>query len=225
MAQVHEGVAKHGDTYFTYEQTAGKGQRSRKWITTPGDNVIMSTVLYPATLSINDQFGLSMAVALSCHNLLKRYVPENISIKWPNDLYWNDRKAGGILIENGLMGTQWQYAVVGIGINVNQTMFPEDVKNPVSLRQILGRTLDVLTLARELCNFLETWYTQLVNGRKDLLLAEYNQAMYKLGENVKLRRNNIVFQATIEGADRQGMLVAQTSISERFSVGEVEWVI
>ncbi len=225
MALVQKGAAQHGDAWFAWEQTAGKGQRNRQWVATPGENIVLSVVLAPGPLLLNARFSLGIAVALACHDLLGSLIKENISIKWPNDLYWNDRKAGGILIENQVRGEQWQYAIAGIGINVNQVRFPEGVRNPVSLKQILGHDLDVLLQARRLCEFLEMRYSQLVNGETEVLWEAYNRVLYQKDQQVKLRRNNIVFSTTIRGVDQQGLLLTENALPEQFRVGEVEWVL
>ena len=225
MAHVHAGTAWHGDTYFALEQTAGKGQREKKWITTAGENILMSTVLYPAPLLFSDLPLLNMTVSLSCYSLLQQFEKEKIKIKWPNDLYWNDRKAGGILIENGFQGNRWQFAVAGIGLNINQTLFPAHLPNPASLKQALGYDLDVIALAHELCSLLQTNYQRLIQGEKAALLYEYNQALYKLNQTVKLRQGNIVFPALIEGVDERGSLLVQSNLAQQFATGEVEWVV
>ncbi|MBE7173414.1 MAG: biotin--[acetyl-CoA-carboxylase] ligase [Williamsia sp.] len=224
MAQVHKGTALHGETYFALEQTAGRGQREKKWITTAGENILMSTVLYPAPRLFTDLPLLNMAVALSCYNLLESLAQEKIKIKWPNDLYWNDRKAGGILIENGFQGSQWQFAIVGIGLNINQVVFPPHLPNPVSMKQVLGYDLDVIQLAGKLCTLLQTNYGRLLQGEADALLTNYNKALYKHHETVRLRQGNVVFPARIEGVDKQGSLLVESSVADRFQTGEVEWV-
>ena len=104
----------------------------------------------PEKLPINEQFLLSASIALSCYDLLNKYLPGEIFIKWPNDLYIRDRKAGGILIENIISGIIWKYAIIGIGININQTKFDKRLPNPVSLKQATGQTFDVIDLAKKL---------------------------------------------------------------------------
>lgn len=229
MAQVHNGAARHGETYFALEQTAGRGQRGKKWMTAGGENILMSTVLYPAPLLPADLPLLNMAVALGCYNLLHHCTEEKkegkITVKWPNDLYWNDRKAGGILIENGFQGSSWQFSIVGIGLNINQTDFPLHLPNPVSLKQILQVEFDPVALARNLCGLLESTYRRLLGGEKEALLHAYNQALYKRHETARFRQGNIVFPARIEGVDEQGGLLVQSSLSQRFQAGEVEWVM
>ncbi|WP_315818363.1 biotin--[acetyl-CoA-carboxylase] ligase [Paraflavitalea speifideaquila] len=100
MAQATAGLASHGTVYFALQQTAGKGQRGKTWHTTPGENIMMSVVIQPQALITNQQFLLSAAIALGCYDFFKTYAGEETSIKWPNDIYWRDRKAAGILIES-----------------------------------------------------------------------------------------------------------------------------
>src|SRR5882757_7305696 len=195
MAQAHAGTASQGTVYFAYEQWAGKGQRGKTWSSKPGENILMSTVLQPVFLPITRQFSLSVAVALACHDLFSRYAGEKeTTIKWPNDLYWRDRKAGGILIENSFKGDRWMFAIAGTGININQVLFPETARNPVSLKQITGRTFDVLQLAKELGNCLDRRYGELENGSAARIIAEYNTRLYKRGETVRLKKGNVVFE-------------------------------
>jgi len=165
MAQASEGRAPHGTLFFAYEQWAGKGQRGRSWTSTPGENIVLSAVLEPLALQPSQAFSLSVCVALACHDLFSRYAgPESTSIKWPNDLYWNDRKAGGILIENHFQGDRWPLAIAGMGININQVEFSAMARNPVSLRQITGRTFRAAELARELGSFLDQRYSALIGA-------------------------------------------------------------
>ena len=161
MAKVHAGLAKHGNVWLALEQTAGKGQRGRTWESAPGENVVFTAVLEPGFLPLDSQVLLSYAVALACYDLFSRYAGEETKLKKPNDLYWRDRKAGGILIENVIRTGRWTHAVVGIGININQTSFSPDLPNPVSLKQITGKTFDPMQLSRELCECLERRYEQL----------------------------------------------------------------
>ena len=142
MENVHARMAKHGKAYFSTNQIAGKGQRGKVWEAEKGQNIALSIVLEPSMLSIVQQFRLSTVVSLACFNFLSKYAGEETSIKWPNDIYWRDRKAGGVLIENILQGKDWKYSVVGIGININQTIFDPALPNPVSLKQITGKTFD-----------------------------------------------------------------------------------
>jgi BirA family biotin operon repressor/biotin-[acetyl-CoA-carboxylase] ligase len=226
MAKAHAGMASQGTVFFAYEQWAGKGQRGKTWASNPGDNIIMSLVLEPVFLPITQQFPLSACIALACHDFFSRYaIPDDVFIKWPNDLYWRDRKAGGILIENSFKGNQWQFAIVGTGININQVAFPETAKNPVSLKQITGKTFDTVTLARELGDCLGLRYVQLQTGGALSLLKEYNTVLYKLNQPVRLKKDNAVFETTVQGVTATGELMTQDTLPRQFQVGEVEWVM
>jgi BirA family biotin operon repressor/biotin-[acetyl-CoA-carboxylase] ligase len=230
-ARVHEGLASHGTVFFAHDQFAGKGQRGKTWNSRPGDNVIMSLVLQPALdagtgLTLAQPFPLSICIAVACHDFFSRYaLPDQTSVKWPNDLYWRDRKAGGILIENICRGTEWLFAIVGIGININQVEFPKTVRNPVSLKQITGRDFDAAGLARELTGVLDHRYNQLKAGHGALLLEEYNNRLYKRGQPVRLKKDHTLFETTVQGVSVQGELLTRDVLDRSFLFGEVEWVV
>jgi BirA family transcriptional regulator, biotin operon repressor / biotin---[acetyl-CoA-carboxylase] ligase len=221
MGQAHAGLASHGAVYFADTQTAGKGQRNKSWATNPGENITMSCILQPTGPNITRPFLLSAAVALACRDFFNVYTAGDTTIKWPNDIYWRDRKAGGILIENIYRASEWQFAVAGIGLNINQTAFPAHLPNPVSLKQISGRDYDRMALAREFCDHLTNRYDQF--HRDDTtLLQDYNNGLYKKGETTRLRKGNITFETMILGVSAMGRLMTP---EQEFDFGEVEWVI
>jgi BirA family biotin operon repressor/biotin-[acetyl-CoA-carboxylase] ligase len=225
MRQVHAGLAKHGVAYLAYEQTAGKGQRGKTWTTSPGETITISLVLEPSGIIISNRFLLSIAIALGCYDLVNQYAGDDTKIKWPNDIYWRDRKAGGILVENVIMGSEWKFAIAGIGLNINQENFPDFPITPVSLKQITGKTSDIEALAKALCACLEMRYQSLLQGHGHELLLEYNDHLYKKNETIRIRKNNIVFEALVKNVNEVGELVTETAIQESFSIGEVEWII
>jgi BirA family biotin operon repressor/biotin-[acetyl-CoA-carboxylase] ligase len=225
MARATAGTARHGTLYFAYDQWAGKGQRGRTWTSLPGENIILSAVLEPVALVSSQAFTLSAAVALACFDLFSRYAgPAETRIKWPNDLYWGDRKAGGILIENNFRGDRWAFAIAGIGININQTVFPETARNPISLRQITGHSYDTVQLARELGICLDRRYRELETGTASPI-AQYNENLYRRGQEVRLRKDNAVFETVVTGVSPQGQLLTKDVLERTFSFGEVEWVL
>jgi BirA family biotin operon repressor/biotin-[acetyl-CoA-carboxylase] ligase len=225
MAQAAAGSAGHGTLYFARDQWAGKGTRGRTWSSKPGENIILSAVIEPVALVSSQAFTLSACAALACHDLFSHYAgTEATRIKWPNDLYWGDRKAGGILIENSFRGDRWAFAIVGIGININQTDFPGTARNPVSLRQITGQSYDVVQLARELGTCLDRRYLELATGIHSLV-ARYNTLLYRLGQEIRLRKDNIAFDTVVTGVSAQGHLLTKDVLEREFSFGEVEWVI
>ena len=222
MRQVHAGAAKHGMAYFSFEQTAGKGQRGKQWESTPGQNIILSIIVEPRLLSITKPFVLSASIALACYDLFNFYAGAETTIKWPNDLYWRDRKAGGILIENVISGSVWNYAVAGIGININQVEFATHLLNPVSLKQITGKHFDVLETAKKLCGFIEQRCTA---PDETNVLKTYNEVLYKCGEVVRLKKGNIVFDTVVHAVSGDGQLHTKDVTDRQFQFGEVEWII
>jgi len=232
-----QGEAQHGMAVFTHEQTAGKGQRGKNWVSQKDLNIALSILLKPYPLSIPDQFKLSVCIAVSAWEFFLKYAGEETKIKWPNDIYWRDRKAGGILIENVIQSSQsavgsWQWAVIGIGMNINQTDFDPNLPNPVSLKQITGKAYEPIEIAKELCSIIEKKYQILIAGNFEILFNKYLTHLYKKDEKVKLsvrtpseKKVSRVFQSTIKGVSETGQLITQHSIEERFDFGEVEWVL
>lgn len=160
MEQIKAGKAISGSCYNTPFQTHGKGQHGRVWESEKGQNLLCSYVLELKSLNPaknwgpEDQKGLSAAVAIGAKAFFSAHAGDETLIKLPNDIYWRDRKAGGILIENSLRGAEWTWAVIGIGFNINQTSFSPDAPNPVSLRQITGRQWEIARLQTELSKAL-----------------------------------------------------------------------
>jgi BirA family biotin operon repressor/biotin-[acetyl-CoA-carboxylase] ligase len=225
MAKVHAGLAKHGDGWYSSHQTEGKGQRGKAWLSGKGQNIALSVVLMPKLLNIIHPFQLSTVISLACFDFYSKYAGDETCIKWPNDIYWRDRKAGGVLIENKFIGNTWKCSVVGIGININQTEFDEILINPVSLRQITGKKFDPAILALELHHFILGRANELLTKPFETILAVYNQHLYKLQKPVRLKRNNMVFETVIRGVSAQGQLLTSDAIEKKFDFGEVEWII
>ncbi|MES2850407.1 MAG: biotin--[acetyl-CoA-carboxylase] ligase [Bacteroidota bacterium] len=233
MAQVHAALAKHGDAFFAHQQTGGKGQRGKIWQTGNGENIAISIIIEPKQLQVAEQFRLSVAVALGCYDFFSAYASDETFIKWPNDIYWRDRKAGGVLIENiiGKDSTRkrsdnvWKYAVVGIGININQTAFSNELTNVVSLKQITGKSFDVVDLAKELQEMVLKRVDSVVINDFDKLLSEYNACLFKRNCLVKLKKGTIEFDTMIKSVTANGQLYTVDRIDNFFDFGEVEWIL
>ncbi len=225
MTHIQHNMATHGSVFFAHRQWAGKGQHGKNWVTEAGQNIIMSVAIDPKPLILGQQFRLSMAIALACYDFFSCYAGGETSIKWPNDIYWRDRKAGGILIENQLRGQNWQWAVAGIGININQVLFDAALANPVSLKQITGKTFNPVQLAKELCTHLDTRLSQLQNGSFEMLLATYNEHLFRKGETIYLKKDNSRFSCKLSGVNEQGALLVENGPADRFQFGEISWII
>lgn len=219
----HAGMAQSGTAVFAHHQTKGKGQRHRKWQGEPGQNIALSVILQPPGLALSQAFLLSMATAIGVHRFFTSYVGSETKVKWPNDLYWRDRKAGGILIENVVQGSEWKAAIIGIGININQTKFPTLDHKAVSLKQITGKDYSPVELAKELCTHLSQSY-ELMHKLPLEVKELYRQHLYKLNQQVRLKHGSRVFDAVIKEVSSLGEIVVQHATEERFGVGELEWV-
>lgn len=224
MARVHEGLAKHGMAWFARQQTGGRGQQGKRWESAAGENIALSIALQPGRAFFKNQFYFNATVANTCYDFFKKYAGTGVSIKWPNDIYWRDRKAGGILIENKLMGTDWKWAIVGIGININQTEFDPELPNPVSLKQVTGITYDPVELARELHEMLLKKTNAVTENMFPGILNNYNSHLYKRGEKVRFKKGPVVFESRVKEVNHLGKLVTEDSIEREFVFNEIEWL-
>ena len=232
MAKLHEGLLISGTSLLALEQTSGKGQRGRKWISARAENITISIVYsLPHSFSADAvnkiqrfPFLLSACIALSCYDFIKAFGVHDIKIKWPNDLYIRDRKAGGILIENLFRGNQWLWTIAGIGINVNQLRFPGIEDRATSLAIASGLHYNIVEEARKLSDAVHSRLNWLEHAVPAEILHEFNSQLYKKNEEVKLRRENAVFATTIQHVDVEGKLHTSDVIDRVFAVGEAEFI-
>lgn len=224
MGQAHSGSARDGEAWMALEQTKGKGRRNKNWQSEKGLNIMLSISINTEFLPLFRQFELSICTALGCVDFLSKYAGNEVKIKWPNDIYYHDKKAGGILIENVIKGKLWQWSIIGIGININQTVFDKDMGNPTSLKRITGKEYDIITLAKK----LRLAIIKRVHSLKETdvgLLKEYNHLLYKKGELVKLKKQNMVFETTVMGVNTHGELMTTDTMDRVFSFDEVDWIL
>lgn len=237
LEQVYAGLARHGASFFAHEQVAGKGQRGKSWTAPKNSSLILSVVADPWPILLSQHFQVSACVAVSVHELFSRYAGDATSIKWPNDIYWHDRKAGGILIEN-IVGSKreagsgkktgnsrWNWAVIGTGININQESFPDGLQKAVSLKQITGREWNTIELAKELCNIFDRNLNILYQGGFEKIYSQYQVHLYKKEKQVRFRKGTRLFDATVKKVTPAGHLVVQHALEEEFTFGEIEWII
>jgi BirA family transcriptional regulator, biotin operon repressor / biotin---[acetyl-CoA-carboxylase] ligase len=224
MQQVHAGLAKHGQCWYAYEQWGGKGQRGKLWKTTVGENVILSIAIQPNPVFKGKPFLLSALVASVCRNCFAEIAGEGTKLKWPNDIYWRDRKAGGILIENIFKGKDWQWAIIGIGINVNQVVFDENVGNATSVKMITEKENDPILIAKKVQKILLQKLNQVNAINVYDCLHNLNNHLYKKNETVSLKKGNAVFATKIIAVNEYGQLLTEDVMERKFEVGEVEWV-
>ena len=207
----------------------------KSWGSGKGENLLCSYVLGLSSIkrpkeldskwTPNQQFGLSVAISLGVTDFFGSIAGDETRVKWPNDLYWRDRKAGGILIENILRGSEWTWAIIGTGININQTQFSSELRNPVSLKQITGKTFDTNLLLKELSAALTLRVNEWIGGRFEAMLKEYNNRLFKKGALVKFKQNQVLFNGTVIGVNALGQLIVDNGIEQTYNFGEITWEI
>jgi BirA family biotin operon repressor/biotin-[acetyl-CoA-carboxylase] ligase len=225
MQAASTGTARPGTVWFAHEQTAGKGQRGRVWHSEPGRNLAMSILLEAPWPDPSRSFPLSAATALACLDALDETGLGGLGVKWPNDIYLGDRKLGGILIENGVRGARWTHAVIGIGINVNQTRFDPSLPNPVSIRQATGRETSPVALAKALCGKIEGRLVGLMRDDAGRTLQAYNERLYGRDRATAFRVKESEFVATPLKVLDDGSLVLSCPPPNVFRHGEVDWLL
>lgn len=223
---IHRNRATDGCVVITDKQTAGRGQRGNRWEAAPGENLTLSVVWRPTFLPAPDQFQLSQAVALAVHDWLATLLGPDpaLRVKWPNDIFFGNRKLGGILIENTLSGTMIQHSVVGIGININQREF--GVTTAASLASLTGRAYALEPLASRLLEHLERRYLQLRAGRLAAIHHDYRQVLYRYRQPHLYEVDGRQLTGEITGVDEAGRLAVLTGGQIRyFDLKEIRYVI
>ena len=176
LQALRQKEATEGSIFITNHQTRGKGQRGNSWETKPGENLTFSLVLQPKFLDLSEQFLLNMAISNAIRRCFQEYVP-GLLVKWPNDLVIPGfGKIGGILIENLVGSKGWEYAVVGIGLNINQNQFTSPQATSLSL--VTGNSYPLEELFKLLVVHLEQAYIALKKGKNAVLTQEYLQHLY-----------------------------------------------
>jgi BirA family transcriptional regulator, biotin operon repressor / biotin---[acetyl-CoA-carboxylase] ligase len=217
----HNGVM-NGMAVLAYHQTEGKGQRGKNWQSPKGESLSLSIVLKPDFLLATQGFSLLSAIAVAVANVLESYMGDETKIKWPNDLFWRNRKVGGILIENVVKGTHFSYAVAGIGINVSQKSFPPFLENPVSIKQVTGKELSIKDLALKIQQAVVD-AVEMLEINTAAFYDAYNQKLFKRDQTVRLKKESRVFETIIKGVNEQGELLTGENGLMTFQFGEVEW--
>ena len=215
-----------GTVIMAESQYAGRGQQQNGWHSQAGKNLTFSLLLNPSFLPVTQQFDLTRVISLGVFNALEALLGDRLKIKWPNDIYYGDKKLGGILIENLLQGSLIKQAVIGIGINVNQLEFPDWVPNPISINQILQQDYDLQLLLSQICRHIEAWYLKLRAGKTELIREAYLNSMYWLNETHLFRSNGDVFSGKIKNIENNGLLVVNNNIETefKFTFKEIEFL-
>lgn len=172
-----EGLPE-GFAVFARSQTNGRGQQGTVWESEPGKNINLSFLLRPDFLPADKMFMISKVVSLAIVDYLNG-LGKDFTIKWPNDIYYQDKKVAGILIENEIMGEGVEYSIIGIGLNVNQVEFSCGLTNPISLTKIFKKLFDLELVLRGILSQIVVWYEMLNDGWEDKINEAYFSHLYR----------------------------------------------
>jgi BirA family biotin operon repressor/biotin-[acetyl-CoA-carboxylase] ligase len=223
-------ILPSGTVIYTTNQSAGRGQRGNSWESEPGKNVTFSILIKNPAVEIKRQFYISEAVSVAITEVLSKHAP-CINIKWPNDIYYNDSKLCGILIENSLLANAIDYTIIGIGINVNQEKFVSDAPNPISLKNITGETYDVETILHEVCECIEQKcdFSNASDSDLAVLHSSYLNCLYRFdgNEHEFALPDGTHFNATIVDVKPDGMFCLRHSdgTEHQYAFKEVIYII
>jgi BirA family biotin operon repressor/biotin-[acetyl-CoA-carboxylase] ligase len=210
---------------MTFFQLHGKGQAKNRWYSSAGKNILLS--LYrKLDLNVSQNFMLTIITSLAIHKLLLKY--EIVSkIKWPNDIYVGNHKITGVLIENSLMRDKITDTIIGIGLNVNEEVFPEWISNGCSMYTLHGVRYTIEAIRDELINYIDEFFLAFEHkGGRDLF-HQYNALLYRLNDWFLFKCNGEVFNGRIHGVEPDGRLLLETNEGNMLQLmfGEVEYVI
>ncbi len=204
---IAEGRAEEGLVLRAHKQLQGRGAGNNHWESEPGKNLTISVILQPHFLKPSEQFVLTEMISLALFDIVeKRLGRENLSVKWPNDLYFKDKKLAGVLVQNRIKGNQLDFSVIGVGLNVNQKFFLSDASNPASLIHFSGKEEDLSGLLDELLECVGYYYGRLKSDKR-ILESLYLQRLYQTGQWAEYEDNAGRFTAKITGIDTYGRLL------------------
>ncbi|WP_158605863.1 biotin--[acetyl-CoA-carboxylase] ligase [Taibaiella sp. KBW10] len=227
-ALLEDGLAQHGDVVWALDQTAGRGQRGKKWETKPGDNIMMSLIVHPNKALAEFPAHLNIIVAATLVRYFNTLYPYwKVSVKWPNDIYINDKKAVGVLVENVFRGMNWMHAIIGIGINVNQSGFPAELPNATSLKVASGQSFDLFELINDIRTGMLNELIYYSPARFLNTLQTYNEYLYLRGERILFThlKDQKDFYALVKAVSADGMLVLETADGQEstYAFGTLQW--
>ncbi len=205
-------------------QTEGRGQQGTSWESERAQNLLFSIRLNRLSLKSDKLFLLSEVNALALVETLDEYA-EGFSIKWPNDIYFEDKKISGTLVQHTFQGTAVAHTIIGVGLNVNQAVFKSDAPNPVSLINIIGREIDKEQLLTSYLKRFEEYLLVLSSDHCEALHQRYLERLYRLGQWADYRDAQGCFRARIVDVEPSGLLVVALTDGalRRYAFKEVQY--
>ena len=223
LGELRKGKVGEGSIVITHHQTKGKGQRGNTWEAKAGENLTFSLVLRPKFLDLSEQFLLNMAISNAIRNCVQEYLPD-LKVKWPNDLVLPAQgKIGGILIENLVGSSGWEYAVVGIGLNINQQEFHTAQATSFSLAT--GNHYPLEELFKLLIGYIEQSYIALKKGKYAEIISEYLRHLYLYEEWAQFTVGEEALTGKIVGLTASGNLLLElpNGLRRPFGIKEIKF--
>jgi BirA family biotin operon repressor/biotin-[acetyl-CoA-carboxylase] ligase len=219
-ANPHDGTVVRADY-----QRDGRGQQNTGWFSDAGKNLTFSIIFFPWFLKIEEQFYLSKVVSLGIMDYLK-HLGGGFSIKWPNDILHEKEKLAGILIECGIEGDKIKHAIVGIGLNANQLEFDKSIPNPISLKKILDKEIDLDNLLKSILEAINKRYNGLEAGDFEGISADYLSHLKGYRQTMKFRKKGLPFTAKITGVSPTGeIILKENNHQQLYGFKEVEFLL
>ncbi len=225
MRLINEGMAEHGMTIRSDFQTTGKGQHGNIWLAEERKNLLFTIILDTKGFQLQDQFLLNAFACLSVADYLMTNADiRNVTIKWPNDIYAENKKIAGILIENIIRGSNWTHAIIGVGLNVNQTHFP-DMNWATSINLETGKNYKINQVLKELLKSMNTNFRKFESDPLSLLPL-YNALLYRISKEITFTRNHEMYKGIILGVDTNGLLnISVNGKIRSFKHKEIELIL
>ena len=210
LSLLEQGKIDEGTVIFARSQSAGQGLNGNSWESEKNKNIIISIIIYPEFLPLTHHFMLNIFSSLAIHDFINNKIPgQRTFIKWPNDVYIDQKKVAGILIKNAIRGDGFQYSIIGLGININQLEFKSAAPNPVSLRKLTHIRYDLKESLDELCKILDQRYKELKNRNFKKLTDDYHKNLLFINVLRNYLINDKLVKGKILGIAVDGKLVLE----------------
>lgn len=211
-----------GTVIVAEEQHAGKGRHDRIWTSEPGQNLTCSVLLKPSFLDSKHTFLLQMMSALAVSDAINYMLPNSSEVKWPNDIYIDQKKIAGILTETSFRGSTLTAAIIGIGVNLNQTTFGNF--SATSVKNELNAPIDRTTFLELLCSHLEGRYLEMKN-RSEKLVKDYHSRLFGLGKPYTYTYKGATITAVLERVQMDGTAQFISSEGQLICrIDDIKWI-
>jgi BirA family biotin operon repressor/biotin-[acetyl-CoA-carboxylase] ligase len=224
---LRQNTLPEGTVIRAEKQNAGRGQRGTSWESEAGKNLLLSFVFYPSFIAPKNVFLLNKTFSLAVYDFAVKWLDSNVTVKWPNDIYFQNKKLAGILIENNVTYNNIDQSIFGTGININQTEFPGNLTKAVSFANVKNRQFDLDELFFSLCEKIEARYIQLKNGEISKIDSDYHSALYGKDEINFFQTADYHFEGKIRGVKESGLLQIETKNGniKEFDLKEIKLLI